>query len=133
MSNESSTPTHVTEEKPNTSPFVTGPGLSRAEHRAHVMDTVERAWDAGWRGSDADAGHSPTAHQVISDELVRLTLGGRGPARPELRPLWHTCALDHYALLSGRRDEDCAGCTSLGRWTLAAVQHAEAERARWRG
>lgn len=29
--------------------------------------------------------HSDAAHRAIEAELVRLTLGGRGPRRPELR------------------------------------------------
>lgn len=66
-----------------------------------------------------------THAELVSGELVRLTLNGSGPERPELRPLWHTCAWDYYALLAGKRDDDCAGCVSLGMWPLAAVQHAE--------
>lgn len=32
--------------------------------------------------------HTPAAHDVIAAELARLTLGGRGPRRPELRLDW---------------------------------------------
>ena len=55
--------------------------------------------------------HTAEGHEAISAELVRLTLGGRGPDRPELSALFcagcgkeagsYACKIRHVYLNTG--------------------------------